>query len=44
MSRYIYIYKEPIRHIEISGNSLVSDADIIRLADLIDYPPYISVK
>ncbi len=40
----IYIYKEPIRHIEISGNSLVSDADIIRLADLIDYPPYISVS
>lgn len=39
----IYIYKEPIRHIEITGESLVNDADIIRSAGLEEYPPFISI-
>ncbi len=32
------IIKQPIRHIEITGNSLISDADIIRVSGLKDYP------
>lgn len=39
----IYLYKEPIRHIEISGNRYVSDIDIIRSANLDDYPSYVSI-
>ena len=39
----IYLYKEPIRHIEISGNRYVSDMDIIRGANLDDYPSYVSI-
>ena len=33
-----YLLNQPIRHISISGNSLVKDSDIIRLANLKDYP------
>lgn len=40
----IFIYKEPIRHIEIVGNNLLSDAEIIRTASLKDYPPFVSVN
>lgn len=35
---FYYIYNEPIRNIIISGNSLVSDADIIEAAKIKDYP------
>ena len=37
-----YIYKVPIAHYEISGNNLVSDADILRVLDLTEYPSYVS--
>ena len=33
-----YIFNRPIRHIEISGNNLVSDATILRISKLKDYP------
>lgn len=33
-----YLINQPIKHISISGNSLVSDSEIIRLAKLKDYP------
>lgn len=32
------LINHPIKHIEISGNNLVSDAEIIRIAKLKDYP------
>ena len=33
-----YLVKTPIRHIEISGNNLVKDSEIIIEAKLKDYP------
>ena len=33
-----WIYKRPINHIEISGNNLIKDIDIITAANLKDYP------
>lgn len=40
----IYIYKEPIRHIEIKGNRYLTDSYIIRRLNLEDYPSYISIN
>lgn len=40
----IYIYKEPVKHYEIEGNSIVSDVEILRSLDLIDYPAYVSIN
>lgn len=40
----IYIYKAPIAHYEITGNTLVSDADILRSLNLTDYPSYVSLS
>lgn len=40
----LYIYNEPIAHYEISGNSLVSDAEILRTLNLVDYPSYVSLN
>lgn len=40
----IYLFKEPIRHIEISGNKYISDMEIIRLSSLDDYPAYVSIS
>jgi len=39
----IYIYKEPVRHFEITGNRYVSDMEILRGASLDDYPAYVSI-
>ena len=39
----IYLVKEPIRHFEISGNKYLSDMEILRSADLDDYPSYVSI-
>lgn len=33
-----YFINQPIKHIEISGNTLIKDSDIIKLAKLKDYP------
>lgn len=33
-----YFINQPIRHIEINGNVLVSDAEILRVSNLKDYP------
>ncbi len=40
----LYIYKEPVRHFEITGNSFVSDARILREAGLTNYPSYVSIN
>ncbi len=40
----LYIYKEPIAHYEITGNNLVTDADILRSLNLTDYPSYVSLN
>jgi len=40
----LYIYKAPIVHYEITGNNLVSDAEILRSLNLIDYPSYVSIN
>lgn len=40
----LYVYKEPIRHIEISGNDFVSDNTIITSLGLKDYPAFVSVN
>lgn len=36
-----YIIKMPLKNIYISGNSIVSDKEIIKNAKLNDYPPYL---
>lgn len=37
-----YLIHLPIKNIYITGNSIVSDKDIIELGQLTDYPPYIN--
>ena len=39
----IYLYKEPVKHFEITGNDYLKDVDILRRAGLVDYPPYVSI-
>jgi len=39
-----YIYSSPVHHYEITGNTHVSDADILRVADLKDYPSFITLS
>ena len=39
----IYLYKEPVKHYEITGNDYLKDSDILRKANLVDYPPFVSV-
>ena len=39
----IYLYTEPVRHFEITGNRYVSDMEILRGASLDDYPAYVSI-
>lgn len=39
-----YIYKEPLRHIEISGNNYLSDNTIINSLGIKDYPSFISIN
>ncbi len=39
----IYVYKEPVKHYEITGNDYLKDVDILRRAGLEDYPPFVSV-
>ena len=38
----IYISEKPLSNIYITGNKIVSDKEIISLAELEDYPPYIN--
>lgn len=38
------IYKEPVKHYKISGNSYLSDIDIIRYLSLEDYPSFVSIN
>lgn len=40
----LYIYKAPIAHYEISGNSFVRDAEILRSLNLTDYPSFVSLN
>ncbi len=40
----LYLYKEPVRHFEITGNTVLSDVDILREAGLSHYPSYVSVN
>lgn len=37
-------YKTPVNHFEISGNNLLSDAEILRDLKLTDYPAFFSVS
>ena len=38
----IYFIHRPLKNIYISGNTIVSDKEIIELSELSDYPPYIN--
>lgn len=40
----VYIYKVPVAHYEISGNDIVSDADILRSLNLTKYPSFLSIN
>ena len=40
----IYLYKEPVKHFYITGNSIVSDVEIIRSLGLENYPSYVSIN
>lgn len=35
-----YLIDRPIKHIEISGNNIVKDSDILRISNLKDYPSF----
>jgi len=39
-----YIYSSPVHHYEITGNTHISDADILRAAELQDYPSFITLS
>src|SRR5574344_71047 len=39
-----YIYEKPVSHYEITGNSFLSDNDVIRYLNLQDYPSFISIN
>ena len=38
----IYFVHRPLKNIYISGNTILSDKEIIELSELSDYPPYIN--
>ena len=38
----IYISEKPLRNIYVIGNKILSDKEIINIAELEDYPPYIN--
>lgn len=40
----MFVYKQPVNHYEITGNSYVSDVDIIRIAGLDKYPSFLSIR
>ena len=40
----LYVYNEPVRHYEISGITNISDAYVLRKAELVDYPPFVSLN
>ncbi len=40
----LYVYKEPVQHIHITGSNLVSDAEVIEIAGLKNYPSFVSVR
>jgi cell division septal protein FtsQ len=37
-------YKTPVQHFEISGNTVLSDAEILRELGLSNYPPFFSIS
>lgn len=39
-----YMINRPIRHIEITGNEVVSDSEILRISKLKDYPSYFKYR
>lgn len=39
-----YLFNIPVRNIIITGNTLVSDADIIKVAGLKNYPSFLGIK
>lgn len=40
----IYLYKEPVKHYEITGNELLTDMEIIRDLKLENYPSFVSIN
>lgn len=40
----IYIYKEPVKHYQIEGNTILSDVEILRMLDLTEYPAFVSIN
>lgn len=40
----MYVYKEPVKHYEINGNTLIKDVDILRNLGIDDYPSYVSIN
>lgn len=42
LSLLIYISEKPLSNIYITGNHILSDKEIIKIAELEDYPPYIN--
>ena len=40
----LYVYNEPVRHYEINGITNISDAYVLRKAELVDYPPFVSLN
>lgn len=42
LSSLIYISEKPLSNIYITGNHILSDKEIIKIAELEDYPPYIN--
>lgn len=40
----VFLYKEPVKHYEISGNNYLKDVDILRDLGIEDYPSYVSIN
>lgn len=40
----IYLYKEPVKHYEITGNELLTDIEIIKSLKLENYPSFVSIN
>lgn len=39
----MHVLKYPVKHYNITGNSYLSDVDVLRSANLTDYPPFFSI-
>lgn len=40
----IYLYKEPVKHYEITGNEILTDIELIRNLKLEKYPSFVSIN